>query len=175
MKLLIADTERLVLRWLEIADAAFILRLVNDPSWLQYIGDKGVHTIEDAEAYIRSGPREMYQRLGFGLNLVQLKEPNQPIGICGILKRDTLEHPDLGFALLPEYWGQGYAFEAAQAVMEHGHRELNLSTLSAITSTDNAASVRLLRKLGFHFERLAALGKSDEAVKLFRIELQPAD
>ena len=110
----VLETDRLVLRWLETEDDAFILKLVNEPSWLEHIGDKGVRTLEQARTYIDAGPRQMYRAHGFGLYLVQRKTDDAPIGICGLIRRDVLEHVDLGFALLPQYWRQGYALEAAQ-------------------------------------------------------------
>lgn len=167
-------TERLTLRRLHAGDAAFILRLVNEPSWLRYIGDKGVHTLEDAEKYIRTGPADMYARLGFGLWLVELKEGAQSIGICGLLKRDTLDDVDIGFAMLPEFWRQGYAFEAAQATVQYASRELRLPRLAAITSRDNVASCGLLEKLGFRLQQLVRLPPGDEEVNLFMLDLGDA-
>lgn len=120
----VLETDRLILRWLSPEDAEFILRLLNEPSWLRFIGDKGVRTIEDARAYILKGPIDMYSRLGFGLYLVELKEPAFPIGMCGFIKRDSLEDVDIGFAFLPAYWGKGYAYEAAAAVMAYGEKYL---------------------------------------------------
>ncbi|MDP9004540.1 MAG: GNAT family N-acetyltransferase [Verrucomicrobiota bacterium] len=163
----VLETERLALRWLEMDDAAFILRLVNDPAWLRFIDDKGIHTVEDARNYIETGPVAMYRRLGFGLYLVELKERSEPMGICGLIKRDALEEVDVGFALLPGFWGKGYAYESATAVMEYGRRTFELSRLLAITSPDNEASIRLLEKLGFHFERLTRLAPDAAEVKVF--------
>jgi len=99
----VANTERLLLRWLDAGDSAFILELVNEPSWIRYIGDKGVKTIQDAQRYIENGPVEMYQRLGFRLNSVELKESRAPMGICGLIKREALVDVDLGFAFLPRF------------------------------------------------------------------------
>jgi RimJ/RimL family protein N-acetyltransferase len=163
----VLETERLVLRWLGTDDAAFILQLVNEPSWLRYIGDRGVRTLEDARKYIEKGPVEMYGRLGFGLYLVELKENGDPIGICGFVKRDSLEDVDIGFAFLQRFRGQGYAFESASAVMSFGRGTLGLSRVLAVTSQENHVSARLLEKLGFRFERLARLAADAEEVKLF--------
>jgi len=157
----VLETERLVLRHFHRGDAAFILRLVNEPSWLQNIGDRGVRTLADAEGYIQKGPVEMYGRFGFGLFLVELKESAVPIGLCGLVKREALEHADLGFAFLPEYWGQGYALESSLAVMSWARDVHGLSHLLAITSQGNAASGRLLEKLGFYFKGLVRLGAED--------------
>jgi RimJ/RimL family protein N-acetyltransferase len=163
----VLETERLILRWLSTDDAAFILRLVNEPSWLKYIGDKGVRTIQDAENYIRNGPVEMYGRLGFGLYLVELKDGSEPLGICGLIKRKSLEHVDLGFAFLPNFWRNGYAYEAAAAAMSYGKSVLGLSRIVAIVSQDNHPSSKLLEKLGFRFERLVALNSDEEELELY--------
>lgn len=163
----VLETERLVLRRLRPDDAPFILRLVNDPSWLRHIGDRGVRTVEDARDYIEKGPVEMYGRLGFGLYLVELKAGGEPIGICGLLKRETLADVDIGVALLPRFWSQGYAFESASAVMEYGRRVFGLSRVVAVTSPDNALSAKLLVKLGFHFERLTRLAADGPEVRLY--------
>ncbi|MET0225207.1 MAG: GNAT family N-acetyltransferase [Dokdonella sp.] len=146
------ETPRLVLRELVDDDAAFILELVNDPAWLRYIGDKGVRDLDGARGYIASGPRASYARFGFGLWRVELKEGARPIGLCGLLKRDTLDDVDIGYAFLPGFNGQGYAFEAAEATSRHARDVLQLARLVAIVSPDNRASIRLLEKLGLRFE-----------------------
>lgn len=163
----ILETDRLVLRWLSPDDAEFILQLLNEPSWLRFIGDKGVRTLDDARRYISSGPLEMYSRMGFGLYLVELKEESRPIGICGLIKRDSLADVDIGFAFLPEFWGKGYAYESAAAVMAYGKRAFGLHRLAAITTPDNHVSVKLLEKLGFKFEGLTKLSADSAEVKLF--------
>jgi len=163
----VIETERLILRWLGTDDAAFIFRLVNEPSWLKYIGDKGVRTLQDAENYIRSGPVEMYGRLGFGLYLVELKNGGEPLGICGLIKREALEFVDLGFAFLPDHWRKGYAYEAAVGAMSYARNVLGLSRIVAIVSQDNHPSSRLLEKLGFRFERMVALGSDKDELKLY--------
>jgi len=149
---LVIETPRLKIRWLEVGDAAFIYTLVNDPTWIRYIGDKNVSNLEDAKTYIETGPVEMYRNLGFGLNHVSLKQDGTPIGICGLLKRETLADVEIGFALLPGFRSQGYAFEAATAVLEHGCARLEISRIVAILTPDNLASGKLLGKLGFEFE-----------------------
>jgi RimJ/RimL family protein N-acetyltransferase len=149
----VIETERLALRQLTADDAEFIFGLVNEPSWLEYIGDRGVHTIDDARGYILNGPVTSYAQNGFGLYLTVLKDGGAPIGICGLLKRDTLEDPDIGFALLPRYWSQGYAIEAATAVMSHARTALGLKRIVAITAANNTRSIALLGKLGLRFER----------------------
>ena len=163
----VLQTERLVLRWLSGDDAAFILQLVNEPSWLKYIGDKGVRTLEDAANYIRTGPAAMYRRLGFGLYLVELRDSGEPLGICGLIKRESLEDVDLGFAFLPDFWGKGYAYEAAAAATAYGRNILGLSRIVAIVSPDNHRSGKLLEKLGFHFEQMTAAGPDGKRLKLY--------
>lgn len=159
------------MRRLSSEDAEFILRLLNEPSWLRFIGNKSVRTVEDARSYILKGPVEMYSRLGFGLYLVELKEEGLPIGICGLIKRDSLEDVDIGFAFVPEYWGRGYAYESASAVMAYGRNVLGLDRIVAITSVDNDRSVRLLEKLGMRFEGLVKLSDDSKEVKLFGTEV----
>ena len=163
----ILETERLVLRQLSTDDAEFIIELLNQPSFLRYIGDKGVRNSEDAVRYIQTGPQASYERFGFGLYLVELKETGASIGICGLLKRDTLPDVDVGFAFLPEFWSQGYAFESAAAVMTYGREALGLRRIVAITSPDNDASIRLLEKIGLRFERMIKLSEDQPEVRLF--------
>ena len=163
----ILETERLVLRWLGAGDAPFILELVNEPAWLRYIGDRGIRTLEDAQSYIEKSLVEMYRRLGFGLYLVELKQSGVPIGICGLIKRESLENVDLGFAFLSRFWAQGYATESASAVMSYGTKDLGIPRIVAITSQDNPASARLLEKLGFRFERMAQLTAGAAEVKFY--------
>jgi RimJ/RimL family protein N-acetyltransferase len=149
----VLETERLTLRRLGEADAAFMLGLLNEPSFHQYIGDRGVRTEEEARAYLRNGPMASYEKFGFGLWLVQRKGDGAPIGICGLLKRDTLPDVDVGFALRPAFWGAGYALEAAAGVLAYGREAFALSRVAAIVQADNQASIRLLGKLGLQFER----------------------
>jgi RimJ/RimL family protein N-acetyltransferase len=148
-----------------------IVELLNDPSWLRFIGDKGVHTLEDARNYLRKGPLAMYEREGFGLYLVERREDGAPIGMCGLIKRDSLEDVDLGFAFLPRYWGQGYAREAAAAVLAHGRSAFGLARVVAITDPDNASSARLLEKLGMSLEKKVKLDHHDDEVRLYATDL----
>lgn len=163
----ILETERLVIRKLSAADAEFIVELLNQPSFLRYIGDKGVRNNVDAVQYIQTGPLASYERFGFGLYLVELKETAVPIGICGLLKRDSLPDVDVGFAFLPAYWSQGYALESAAAVMNYGKEVLGLRRIVAITSPDNDASIRLLEKIGLRFEGMIKLSSDQSEVRLF--------
>jgi RimJ/RimL family protein N-acetyltransferase len=163
----VAQTERLLLRWLNAGDCTFILELLNEPSWIRYIGDKGVQTIQDARRYIENGPVEMYQRLGFGLYLVELKENGAPMGICGLIKREALVDVDLGFAFLPRFWANGYAFESASAVMAYGRRAFGLSRIVAVLSQDNHRSAKLLEKLGLRFDSTVSLQPGGNALLLY--------
>jgi RimJ/RimL family protein N-acetyltransferase len=159
------ETERLVLREFTAADAGFVHRLVNEPAFLRYIGDRGVRTLEDARRYIADGPVAGYAQLGYGLMLAVRKSDGAELGMCGVLKRDSLPDPDLGFSFFPAYWSQGYALEAARAVMRHARDALGLGRILAITTQDNEPSMRLLGKLGFRFDRILAMG--GEELKLF--------
>ena len=154
-------------------DADFILRLLNEPSFRHYIGDKSVRTLDDARGYIRNGPMKSYEDNGFGLYRVGLKEDERAIGICGLIKRDTLPGPDIGFAFLPEYWNKGYAHESAAEVMRYARDVLRLDRILAITSPDNDASGRLLGKIGLRFQRLIRLSEEADEVKLFSTDDEP--
>ena len=163
----VLETERLILRRVTVEDSEFILELLNDPSWLRFIGDKGVRTLDDARGYILKSLVSLYERLGFGLYLTELKDEGIPIGICGLIKRDALEDVDLGFAFLPQFRGEGYAYESASAVMAYGKRAFGLNRMVAITTPDNDSSARLLEKLGFNFERMVRLSEDGAEVNLF--------
>ena len=171
---MVLETERLILRRLSIDDAEFVLELLNEPSFLRYIGDRGVRNLEDAAQYILNRLVTSYERNGFGLYLVELKESGIPIGISGLVKRDTLPDADIGFAFLPAYWSQGYAFESAAAVMNYARDVLGLNRILAITSPDNESSARLLGKIGLRYERLIKLSEDAEEVRLFttKVEVQ---
>jgi RimJ/RimL family protein N-acetyltransferase len=145
-----------------LEDAAFFLRLLNEPSWLENIGDRGIRAMADAEGYIRNNIWAAYQAHGFGLYAVQLKSNPLPIGLCGLVKRDFLASPDLGFALLPEYRGHGYATEAARAVLSHAQGELEIGRLYAIVKPGNQRSVRLLEQLGFRHQGPCQIPQGDE-------------
>ena len=164
----VLETERLALREFTADDADVVLRLVNEPSFLRYIGDRGVRTLEDARKYIADGPVAGYARDGHGLMRVERKSDGASLGMCGLLKREALPDPDIGFSFFPEYWSQGYALEAASAAMRHVRKTLGIGRILAITTLDNASSMRLLDKLGFRFERMIALGA--EELRLFASE-----
>jgi len=150
---IVVETPRLILRRLTLDDAEFILRLLNEPSFLEFIGDKGVRTLDDARDYMLKGPIGSYETFGFGLYRVELKERHTLIGMCGLVKRETLPNVDVGFAFLPEFWSKGYAVESAAAVLEHARTNLGLTRLVGIARPDNHASIRVLEKLGMKFEQ----------------------
>jgi RimJ/RimL family protein N-acetyltransferase len=163
----VLETERLNLRRLNAGDAAFVLELLNEDSFLRNIGDKGVRTIEDAARYILQGPVDSYARHGYGLWLVELKESATPAGICGLVKRDALPDADIGYAFLPRFWSRGYALESAAAVMSYALGALALKRVLAITNQDNASSIRVLEKIGLKFERLVRLSDDAPEIMLF--------
>jgi RimJ/RimL family protein N-acetyltransferase len=166
----ILETERLILRQFTLEDAPFILELVNEPSFIKNIGDRGVRSLEDAKRYIEMGPVSSYARNGFGLYLIQLKESGESIGMCGLIKRPTLEDVDIGYAFLPRFWSKGYALESALAIKEQA-RQLGLKRLVAIINPDNESSIRVAEKMEMKFERMVRLSADDIEVKLFAVEL----
>ena len=165
----VLGTERLILREFTVEDAEFILALLNEPSFLRYIGDKKVRELEDARQYILNGPVASYERNGFGLYLVELRESHTPMGMCGLIQREELPDPDIGFAFRPEFWNKGFAFEAATAVLQDARERRRLERILAITSLDNEASIGLLQRLGFTFEREIKLAADRGPVKLFNL------
>jgi len=169
--MIIARTNRLELRHIDSDDAAFILGLLNDPAFLQYVGDKQVRNLDSAKNYILEGPVTSYQIFGYGLYLVELTQTGKAIGICGLLKRDFLDHAELGFALMPEYCGYGYAFESAQATVKLALDRFGLARIIAITATDNARSIKILEKLGMGFDKRIELPGADKQVNLYSCSL----
>ncbi|HXD11557.1 MAG TPA: GNAT family N-acetyltransferase [Anaerolineales bacterium] len=167
----ILETERLQIRQLSREDAPFILQLVNEPSFIQNIGDRGVRTLADAEKYIENGPVASYARNGFGLCLVTLKESGESIGMCGLIKREALEDVDIGYAFLPQFWSKGYAFEAAQAFKQYAREVVGLTRLVAIVDPTNQGSIRVLEKLGMAFEKMVRLSSEDIDLKLFAVQV----
>jgi len=163
----VLETERLNLRLLTDADAEFILDLLNQPSWLEFIGDRGVRNLEDARSYINNGPLAMFRQHGFGLYLTEIKKGNIPVGLCGLLKRETLSDVDIGFAFHPDFWGCGDAGEAARACVDYAREELGLDRLVAITLPANNSSIKLLVSLGMQYEKDVSLGDSNEWLQLF--------
>jgi len=169
--MIILETDRLILRRLTVDHAAFILELLNDALFLRFIGDKGVRSPSDACKYILNGPVDSYERHGFGLYLTKLKDGAVPIGICGLLKRETLKDVDIGFAFLPEFKGHGYASESASAVLDYGRTILGLNRIVALTSPDNIGSIRVLEKLGLSYQKMVKWPDDDES-KLFAVDFR---
>ena len=148
----IQETKRLQLRQATLSDAGFFVQLLNDAAWLRNIGDRGIRSQSDAENYIRNSIWVPHEKYGYGMYVMQHKATQAPIGLCGLVKREYLSDPDLGFALLPQFSGQGYAFEAAVGVMSYARDALGIQRLYAIVNRSNDRSIRLLQRLGFDYE-----------------------
>jgi len=168
---MIAETERLIISKFTIEDAPFFLELVNTPHWLKYIGDRNIKTVLQAEQRIISGHIKSYETHGFGFYKLNLKENTKPIGTCGFIKRDSLEHVDVGFAFLPEYEGKGYGFESSKAILKLAKERFKLETILAITLPANKPSINLLEKLGLSFQKMIKPFEDDEELMLFAINL----
>lgn len=166
----VLETERLTLREITTNDAAFLLGLLNEPSFIQNIGDKKVRTVDDARLYALNGPIASYKQHGFGLYLVALKETGQPIGICGLVKRDALPDADIGYAFLPAYWRKGYALEATAATKQYALTVLGQMELLAIVNAENASSIRVLEKIGFKFKRMVRMTPDAPEICLYSSE-----
>jgi RimJ/RimL family protein N-acetyltransferase len=166
----VIETERLRIRYMKTEDAEFMLKLLNEPDWIKYIGDRGIRTVDAAKQYIKDGPMTMYEEHGVGLYTVELKEDAVPIGICGLIHRDFLKDVDLGFAILSMYWGNGYAYEAAEATMTFGAEVLGYRRIVGFTSLDNEKSANLLQKLGMKDEGKIKYASTSEDVRLFAKE-----
>ena len=163
------ETERLILRRFTVRDSAFIIDLLNTEGWIKYIGEKNVKTIEEARAYLENGPLKSYRNNEFGLALVELKVDHVPIGMCGLINRDYLDYLDVGFAFLPNYTGQGYAFEIVTKTIGHAFDKLKQDKLLAITLPHNYSSIRLLTKIGFAFSRNIVSPDTNEELCLYSI------
>lgn len=168
------ETNRLKMREFSAEDAAFVLRLLNEPSFIEFIGDRGVRNLFDAKRYLHDGPMTSYRQHGHGLLHLSLKEGDVPIGMCGLVKRDTLPDPDIGFALLPAFWGRGYVTEAAEAVLQHGQKTLGIRVVLGITTPGNARSIAVLQKLGLSFIEEKPLGDRPEPLKIFGLSVESA-
>ena len=163
----ILNTKRLKLSRVSEVDAPFIFKLVNTPTWIKYIGDRGVETLDDAKKYILDGPVRSYREFGFGLFLMKLKNDDIPIGMCGLLKRKSLPDVDIGFAILPEYEKRGFTYEASSAVMDYAKNEVGLDRIIAITTNENKISIHLLEKLGLKFEEKLIVDEFKEEMLLY--------
>ncbi|MGI9946457.1 GNAT family N-acetyltransferase [Vibrio hyugaensis] len=169
MKTLI--TERLTLRLVSVEDASFILELYNQPDFYRFVGDKQIRSVEEAQRYIQENMLHMQESKGVSLLVVEMKADNQPIGICGLVKRDTLTAFDIGYGYLPHAYGKGYAIEAAAAVVEFARDEMRIENLVAITNNDNIRSISLLEKLGFQFERIEQTYDNGRTLQLYTMTL----
>lgn len=167
----ILDTERLRLRPISVGDAEFIIALLSDPDFVRYIGDRGVRTVDQAAEYIRNGPKGLSASFGWRLWLITIRETATPIGTCALLKREAMDDVEIGYALMPQFRSQGYALEAASAVARHAREALGLMRLAAIVNPDNAASIRVLEKLGMRHCGMIRLAEQDPEVMLLRGEL----
>ena len=164
---MIFETERLIIREMTLKDASFLLKLVNDPTWIQFIGDKNVHTIKDAEKYIQEKMIDSYKKNGFGFYAVVNKNMNTSIGITGLIDREGLENIEVGFAFLNEFAGKGYAYESTKAILNYAATTLKISRIVAITDLDNIKSAKLLERLGLRFDKNIQLPEFEKENKLF--------
>ncbi len=166
--MIIAETTRLAIKQFTVKDASFFLELVNSPNWLKYIEDRNTETIFQAKQRIKEGHLKSYATTGFGFYKLLLKEEKlKPIGICGLIKRDTLDDVDIGFALLPDYENKGFGYESSIAVINLAKNTFNLKRITAITLPSNAPSIKLLEKLGFAYEKMVIPFDNDEELQLF--------
>ena len=163
----VLETQRLLLRYFRTDDAKFILQLLNEPAFKEHIGDKGAKTLDDAKLYLENGPIDSYERFGYGLNMVELKDSGEPIGMCGLVRRDNLEDADIGYAFLEQYWSRGYARESAEAVLSHARETLGLERIVAIVTPRNHSSIKLLENIGLSFERMIHLTDDEKELKYF--------
>ncbi len=163
----ILETERLILRQFTLDDAAFILELLNTPTWLRFIGDRGVHSIEDAENYLRNGSLKSYAENGFGFYAVVEKESKKAIGMCGLIKRDTLPDIDIGFAFVPNLISKGFGYEIASATLDYAFNVLKIKRIVAIVNPENEKSIGLIKKIGMQFEEMIKFGEEAKELMLF--------
>lgn len=166
------ETERLTLSQLSYDDCAFIIELLNEPSFLRYIGDRGVRSPGEARDYLQKGAIDSYAKYGFGLFLVSHKKTRAALGMCGLVMRDEFELPDLGFAFLERYWSNGFAYESSVAVLRHANERLGLSMVIAMADADNASSIALLEKLGFSFQQMVTMPGETEEICQFKLALK---
>ncbi|MGI9203234.1 MAG: GNAT family N-acetyltransferase [Woeseiaceae bacterium] len=164
------QTDRLILSHLSYADCAFIIELLNEPSFLEFIGDRGVRNADDAREYLKKGAIDSYEKHGFGLYRVTQRDTRAAIGMCGLVLREEFDHPDLGFAFLERYWSNGYAYESAVAVLRHARDQLGLAIVIAMADEDNTSSIALLDKLGFRFAEMVTM--PGEAVEICQFNLE---
>jgi len=164
---MIVETKRLRLRKITIEDAAFVLKLVNEPSFVSNIGDKGLRDLNDAKRFIKEDYWTNQERSGYGMFIVELKDGDVPIGSCGLLYRKALDVTDIGFAFLPEYWNRGFAYEAANEILKYGYSTLRIKKIVGLTTEDNLGSIKLLNKLGMDFEKVVKMSDDDPGTVLY--------
>ncbi|MCX7551531.1 GNAT family N-acetyltransferase [Xanthomarina sp. F2636L] len=170
--MMVAETNRLIISKLTLYDAPFFLELSNSPNWIKYIGDRNLKTVDDAKTYLKEGTIKSYEEFGFGFYKLQLKEEKgKPIGTCGLVKRERLDNVDIGFAMLPEYEGKGFGFEASEAILKLAKEIFNLDKVLAITLPSNTNSIKLLEKLGLSFEKTVKPFEDEEELLLFAKDL----
>lgn len=169
--MIIAETSRLIISEFTTDDASFYLELLNTPKWIAYVGDRNVNTIAEAKTYLQEKTIPHYKRQGFGFYKLALKDIHKPIGTSGLIKRDKLDYPDIGFALLPEYEGKGFGYEASNKILGLAQHQFNLKRVLGITLDHNTASIKLLEKLGLHFEKRTKPFEDDEELLLFAKDL----
>jgi len=165
------QTERLSLRRLTLDDAELMLAVWNDPAFIRHVGDRGIRTIDAARVALQEGALKLFSDYGYGPFRVALIADDTPVGVCGLFRREGLEEPDIGFSILPQHWRKGYAFEAASAVVRHAKTDIRLERLTAVVSTENAASVALIEKLGLQFERMQRLPGDNDDVAVYGMQL----
>jgi RimJ/RimL family protein N-acetyltransferase len=165
-------TDRLILRHFSLDDAAIVLKLLNEPSFKKFVGDKGIKTLDDARSYLEKGPLESYVSNGYGVYLTLDALAEFPVGMCGLFKRDNLEQPDIGFAFFAHSCGKGYARESARAVIEHARETLALTMVCAVVDADNIRSTSLLEKLGFQYKRPYRMPNGDVDLNYYELCLQ---
>lgn len=165
------ETERMVLRRVTLDDAGLMLAVWNDPAFIRHVGDRGIRTLEQAEAALKEGAFKLYEEYGYGPYCMSLKKDGTQIGICGLFRRDNLDDPDIGFGVLPDYCGKGFAGEAAAAVVAHARDDLGIEYLTAIVSPENVASIGLIEKLGLRFSRGITMPGDEDEISLYGMQL----
>ncbi|WP_417874166.1 GNAT family N-acetyltransferase [Xanthomarina gelatinilytica] len=169
---MIAETNRLLISKLTLEDASFILELTNTPHFIKYVGNKNLKTLEDSKNYLKEGTLKSYKNFGFGFYKLQLKqEQNKTIGTCGLVKREQLDHVDIGFAMLPGYEGKGFGLEASKEILKLAKNTFKLTRILAITLPTNSNSIKLLEKLGLTYEKRVKPFEDDEELLLFAKDL----
>jgi len=166
---IVIETERLILRKFILDDAAFMLEMLNTPTWLRFIGDRNVRTLEEAEQYLLNGNIRSYQEYGFGFYVVVIKESQECIGICGMVKREGLEDVDIGFAFFQQFMGKGYGYEAASATLKYAFKNLKIKRIVAIVDPENEVSIALIKKIVLQFEKMVSLSPNAIDLMLFGI------